>query len=384
MGNLFNIINIPFGYLIRFFYAISNNYIIALLLFAIAIKLVLLPLAIKQQKNQIKQASLRPKEMAIRKRYAGRTDKVTQQKMQQEILDLYQRENFNPMGGCLPLLIQFPIIISLYQIVRNPLRYISGLSTETINQIFEKLKDLLPDMFSGSAGQASQITMINAMRSHPEAYANLVESVPELGNVLLPNFKTFGLDLSQIPSLTNFSWLILIPILTFVVSYLTTKITRRFAYQPETTAASDLSMKIMDLAMPLMSVYFCFKFEAAIGVYWIFQNVVSVLQTVLLARVMPLPKFTEEDFKAAEREYNARAGKKTKTKTRSLHRIDEEDEADGGQPGETPEQIEGAQDAEASEAAQPAEPEKPETARRPISPAPLKKDLPAKKSKKKK
>ena len=86
--NIINYILWPFGQLMRLFYEWTGSYAIALLLFAVVIKLVLFPFGIKQQKNSIKQAKLRPKEMAIRKKYAGREDKPTQQKMQQEIMEL--------------------------------------------------------------------------------------------------------------------------------------------------------------------------------------------------------------------------------------------------------------------------------------------------------
>ena len=86
----------------------------------------MLPFSIKQQKNSIKQARLRPKEMAIRKKYAGRNDQATQQKVTMEIQELYQRENFNAASGCLPLLVQLPIIMALYNIVINPLQYVLG------------------------------------------------------------------------------------------------------------------------------------------------------------------------------------------------------------------------------------------------------------------
>ena len=102
----------------------ANNYILTLFVFAIILEIVMLPFSIKQQKNSIKQAKMRPKEMAIRKKYAGREDNATKQKMSMEIQQMYQKEGFNPMGGCLPLLIQFPIIIALYNIVMNPLKYI--------------------------------------------------------------------------------------------------------------------------------------------------------------------------------------------------------------------------------------------------------------------
>ena len=103
------------GYVIRFCNFLGGNqYILALLIFAVFVEAILLPFGIKQQKNSIKQARLRPKEMAIRKKYAGRDDAPTKQKMTQEIQELYQKEGYNMMGGCLPLLIQFPIIIALY------------------------------------------------------------------------------------------------------------------------------------------------------------------------------------------------------------------------------------------------------------------------------
>ena len=110
------------------------------MLFAVLVKLILLPFGIKQQKTSIKQARLRPKEMAIRKRYAGRTDRVTQQKMQNEIMDLYQREGYNPMGGCLPLLIQMPILLILYQVIINPLKYICGWSVDQLSNIIKTLE----------------------------------------------------------------------------------------------------------------------------------------------------------------------------------------------------------------------------------------------------
>ena len=101
-------ITIPIGYILKFFSNIcGNSYILAILLFAILTELIMaLVFGIRQQKNSIKQARLRPKEAAIRKKYAGRDDKPTQQKMTQEIQELYQKEGYNPMGGCLPLFLQ--------------------------------------------------------------------------------------------------------------------------------------------------------------------------------------------------------------------------------------------------------------------------------------
>ena len=103
-----------------------GSYLAGICVFAVIIEILMLPFAIKQQKNSIRQAKLRPKEMAIKNKYKGRNDQPTMQKMQQEIQELYQRENFSPYSGCLPLLIQLPIIMALYSIIIDPLHYVMG------------------------------------------------------------------------------------------------------------------------------------------------------------------------------------------------------------------------------------------------------------------
>ena len=135
MGKIFGFIFVPLGWLIRTFYSWTHNYLISILLFALVIEIILSPLQIKQQKNSIKQAKLAPKINAIRKRYAGLNDNVSKQRMNQDIMEVYQQEGFNPAGGCLPMLIQLPIVLCVYQVIINPLTYLSGLSSEIITAI---------------------------------------------------------------------------------------------------------------------------------------------------------------------------------------------------------------------------------------------------------
>lgn len=121
---MFGFLNGPFSYLMKgCLYLAGNHYILALLFFALIVQIILLPLAIKQQKSQIKMAEVKPKEMAIREKYKGRNDRVTQQKMSMEIQEMYQQSGYNQFAGCLPLLIQLPIIIVLFNIVRQPITY---------------------------------------------------------------------------------------------------------------------------------------------------------------------------------------------------------------------------------------------------------------------
>ena len=330
-------INVPIGWLLKFFSNIlGNSYILAILLFSIVIEILMtLIFGIKQQKNSIKQARLRPKELAIRKKYAGRDDKPTQQKMTMEIQELYQKEGYNPMGGCLPLLIQFPILIALYNVVVNPLKYICGLSNDAIAQIATVLGT---DTSKGTMALLGQIEAKGY-----GAFAHVEGFTQEIFDNM-PNLKAFGgaLDLSIMPSdcmnvesLKNPAlWLVIaVPVLTFLSYFFSMKLTRKFSYQAVDNAQQaqmGCSNKVMDIVMPLFSVFISFGVPAALGVYWIFKSILGVISRMILHFSMPLPKFTEEDFKAAEREVNARVDKSTRVEksgrvVRSLHHIDDED-----------------------------------------------------------
>ena len=329
-------ITIPIGYILKFFSNIcGNSYILAILLFAILTELIMaLVFGIRQQKNSIKQARLRPKEAAIRKKYAGRDDKPTQQKMTQEIQELYQKEGYNPMGGCLPLLIQFPILIALYNIVIDPLKYICGLSQDAIAQVANIIG------MDTTRGTMAMLGPIEKMGY--EAFQNVEGFTPEVFENM-PNLTVFGiLDLSVMPSecmnleaiKTVSGWLVLlVPVLTFLSYFFSMKLTRKFSYQPVTdTQQSQMgcSNKMMDITMPLFSVFISFGVPAALGIYWIFKSLLGIVKQIILYYASPLPKFTEEDYKAAEKEVFARVDKSDRVEksgkvVRSLHHIDDED-----------------------------------------------------------
>ena len=332
--NIWDIINVPLGFIIKLSYQLTHNYALALFVFAVVLQVLLVPFGIKMQKNTVKQARLRPKEMAIRKKYAGRTDQATQQKLNNEIMDLYQRENFNPMGGCLPMLIQLPILFSLYNVVVSPLKYICGFGEDVIKAIQAKVYELMSAAeitgFEAFAPEAKvrEIDLITKMREL--GLENFVDGNGEaITDELLPNFVVLGgMDLSQVPSFNNFNLLLLIPLFTLIVTLGSSWIMKKFTYNPNPDAKPDASMRMMQWSMPLLSVYISFTIAAAIGLYWIFRNILSVVEKIILSKLYPIPQFTEEDYKAAEREANAKplSKKQQKKKVRSLHRIDEDDD----------------------------------------------------------
>ncbi len=341
MGLIVDIINIPLGYVMRFLNnLVGNQYLLALFLFALVFEILLLPFAIKQQKNSIKQAKLRPKEMAIRKKYAGRDDNVTKQKVTQEIQELYQKEGYSPLGGCLPLLIQLPLLFALYDIVINPLRYICQFTEQTITQLRNVVITFGYDVPSIATSHANTIKLMNAIdqvaAKNPNAFSNIEGYNPE---VIFPKMTLFGIDFSAIPkdafsSLSEFGWLLIVPVITFVVYFLSSKINRKLMYQPTTAddAATGCSNNMMDWMMPVMSVAISFSVPAAVGIYWIYRCILGVVKQFLVKLAMPFPVFTEEDYKAAEKEYGAKTEKASKSKSggpkpgvRSLHHIDDED-----------------------------------------------------------
>ncbi len=137
-----NILNIAIGWVMKLCYSISfNNYIVALFFFALVMQIILFPLSIKQQKSSVLMAKIRPKVKAIENQYRGRNDQATQRKMQAELQELYQKEGYSPMAGCLPLLLTIPIIFALFGVVRAPLTYTTDLDKTSIGESGYSLKD---------------------------------------------------------------------------------------------------------------------------------------------------------------------------------------------------------------------------------------------------
>ena len=322
------------GHVMRFcYYTIGfENYALALLWFALFVKLLLLPFGIKQQKNQIKGAKLRPKVYAIEKKYAGRTDQITLRKKQQEIMEMQQKEGYSPLAGCLPLLIQLPLILILYKIIQKPLSYLMMIDSAKIAELAKAT--------GIDAGQ--EIKIIGSI------FATGVDSFKSiLGDTLLPNFNLFGIiDLSTTPEF--WTWALLIPALVFGSQFFTMKLSRLLNPSLATSNQSReaaMSLTIMDFAMPAMTLIFAFNLPAALGLYWIYQSVFSIIQMVVLAKLMPLPTFTEEELKAAERALRGKGRRVIGTgsgatavttyddelaeapvRPRSLHYIDEDDD----------------------------------------------------------
>ena len=314
-----------FGTVLSWFYSWTGSYAVALLLFALAFKLVFLPFGIKQQQNQIKLAKLRPKIAKIEKKYAGRNDQPTLQKKQQEIMELQQKEGYSPLSGCLPLLIQFPIIIILYNVIREPLSYIAQISEEVVNAV--------ASVVGGNA--ADQIGLIGKINEYCQTPGNAdILLAQGLDVSKIPDFNLFGANLAANPSFSPLNILVLIPFIAAAFQWLSMWLMKKWNGTAQPVAGADaqtqMSMRMMDLVMPLMTLFFAFNFSGMLGLYWIYQSILGILQSFVLSRVMPLPHYSAEELREMEKAEKAKAKAqreaiKQQPKVKSLHYIDDED-----------------------------------------------------------
>jgi YidC/Oxa1 family membrane protein insertase len=311
-------------------------------------QILLSPFGIKQQKNMIKQAYLRPKEMAIRKKYAGRNDRTTLQKMQNEILELQRESGYSPLAGCLPMLLQLFLIFPIYNVAIRPLEFIVGMPAAVCKKLVEFANGIGAN-FRGISAQvqlagwlhnADNRALIdpNLMAKVGNDHVNVMQSLSEHTNEysFIPDVSLFGQDLGVTPWDSfgqRYWWLVLIPVINLALMYVSQYLSKKLQYQNTLQEQQQMgSLKIMMLVLPLVTMFVTFNFAAAIGIYWIFRTILSMLQQFILYKAMPYPTFTEEDYKNAERTMKGKkseisySGVGSDRPIRSLHHIDDDDE----------------------------------------------------------
>jgi len=255
-----------FGIIIRFIYEmVNNNYLISILIFTFLTKLILFPLTLMQIKSTEKLQEIGPKDKAIREKY-----KNDEKKQAEELSKLYSENKINPIGGCLPILIQLPIILGMFYIVKQPLTYIIQTPQEEI--------------------KTYTATYLNKEESEvTEAEMKTYEiQVAEKNNIIDMNVG-LGINLGQTPS-NVFSKdedkkaspiSLIIPILAVILAFLQTKITQKNSNtnMDESTAQMQKSTNLM---MPLLSGIISYTMPLALGVYWLFGSLLQILQQILI------------------------------------------------------------------------------------------------------
>ena len=294
--NIFRGISHGLGFILNFIYGFVNNYGVALIIFTVLVKLILLPLSAKQQKSMVKMQQVQPKLKELQDKY-----KNDPQKLQQEQMKLYKEHNVSPAGGCLPTLIQMPILLCLYQVISYPLTFMLQMSA---SESWALAMQYASDITSKNFNSAAQI--IAATKS---------------GLIDFELFKGFDLSLVPWQGITKPNILWIIPIFagltTFLSSYITMNTSNnkqekkedekpKRILNPEDTRQggnadqAQTMNKSMMYFMPFFTLWIAFSYSATLGFYWGLSNVLSILQQMYLNHKYG-EKFKEE-VKAIEDE----------------------------------------------------------------------------------
>ena len=321
---LVDIIQVPFGYLLSWLNQLTSNYGVALIIFAIVLKFILLPATAKAKKSTMKMSRLTPKLQALQKKYAG-----DQQKLNEATQALYREEGVSMGGGCLWSLVPLLILIPLYAVVRQPIVYMLHESAETANEIVTTIKTALP----GAFGKNEYYYQMIAAPLIPQFAEQLKDIVSNPATLEGLNFHFLGIDLGLVPTFNVFKWetwnwanigLFLLPMMSAGGQVMSMFISQRMnnslvtnekGLQDKETAKNsqvNQNSKVMLYMMPLMSLWIGFTVPGALSLYWFVQGLISTAVDVYLTKkyrkiydaedALRLQRALEEDAIEAEKE----------------------------------------------------------------------------------
>lgn len=266
---MFSFIANIFGYLLNFLYEILNNYGFAIIIFSILVKLILLPLTIKQQKTLEKTTKMQGELQALQFKYKNNPEQLNK-----EMMDLYKRENMNPFSGCLSSIIQIVLILAVFYLVKSPLTYMKKVDTNIINDYTARLE---------------------TKTNYPE-----VQIVKEFGaenEEVFINMEFLGLDLSSVPT-SDFSDVktLIIPLLYVISSIVSMKITMNMQTkgnknkeekneEKQEESPEELmqnTTKSMSYMMPIMAFSISLVAPLGLALYWLMSNVLMIVERIFI------------------------------------------------------------------------------------------------------
>jgi len=270
---IFNFFGSILGYLLWFLYSIFRNYGIAIVLFTLILKAVMFPMSVKQQRSMASQAKLADKQKELQKRYAN-----NQQKYNDELMKLYEKEGVNPGSGCLTTLIPFPIMLGIFYSVIMPLSNTLHIAAETISQATDYISKIPGVAAATGLGMYPELQIIRHFDALRDNLTMFSQGDIEKIEFFSQGFKFLGLDLLASPQESSFlTFLWIIPVLSLVLSF-----GFQFYTSKSTGQASTGCTKAMMYVFPLISVYWAFIMPAAVGIY----NIISILGSALQPWVM--------------------------------------------------------------------------------------------------
>lgn len=272
----------PLGEFLLFIYntLALHNYGLAILIFTLVIKLVLLPLTVKQYRSSAKMQELQPLIQEVQKRY-----KNDKEKLNQEMMKVYQENNYNPAGGCLPMLIQMPILISLYWVIIEPLKFLLHKNNDQITFLVNKAQALMGTKITGY----QEVRTLNYFYNHQDklsqisGYLNVHELI---------NMKFLGFHLGEIPTYATsklfgpemniYLPILFLPLVAAAATFISTRLSMNMQKNgSQTTMANSMTSSMMYIG-PLMTLIFAFQVPASASLYWSISYIFSIFQQIYI------------------------------------------------------------------------------------------------------
>ncbi|MGN1310704.1 MAG: YidC/Oxa1 family membrane protein insertase [Clostridia bacterium] len=310
-----------FGYVLNIIYELVKNYGLAIILFSILLKLLLLPMTIKQQKTLKKSQKVQVKLKEIQDKYSNNPEKLNQ-----EMMDLYKRENLSPFSGCLSSIIQIILLFAMFYLVRSPLTYMKKISVDEINKYKEQIVlEQGENSVSATYPEISIIKYINNKEQNQKEEIeeqknnienleenniqnvveeeNKVEDNIEINEDLYINMNFLGMDLSSVPK-ENYKDIkvFIIPLLYIISSFISIKMTqvqqpkndnnkKEENQEPDMTAQMNKSMLWM---MPILAVSVSLVAPLGLALYWLVNNILMIIERVVIDKFI-VPKEEENN-----------------------------------------------------------------------------------------
>lgn len=300
-----------FGYALNFFYELTNNYGIAIIIFTLLLRVILIPITIKQQKTMKKSAELQEKMKEIQTKYKNNPEKLNQ-----ETIELYKKEKMSPFNGCFTAILQVLIILSVFWLVSQPLTYMKRVNkNEELKAIVEEYRTKINEENEGKKANYPEIQIISRIQSdYNEIQKQLedenIENREELENKkqnyekLKINMEFLGLDLSKVPTQSLNDWRVyVIPVLYVITSFISIKITtkqqnKQREKQKEVITNSEEKSKddelldsmgqmnnTMSYMVPIMSISIAVIAPLGLALYWLVSNVVMILERLIINKI---------------------------------------------------------------------------------------------------
>ena len=351
MNGIYNFMDKVFG---------IQNIGICIILFTIIIYTLMIPLTLKQQKFSKLSAIMNPEIQKIQKKYQGKRDQTSMMKQQEEMQAVYEKYGTSPTGGCLPLLIQLPLLFALYPVIQNIPKYVKSvkavyipivdkiMATNGWQKIMEKIGSAKPILMSPSAyDYTDKNTLVNVLYKFQDStWDKLVDKMPSVEETVRSTTQTIshlnsflGINIAETPinmlssalhpfDIKGVLMAVLIPLLAGLSQFISMKL------QPTPSTNSDDpmmgSMRTMTYTMPLISVFFCFSMPAGIGLYWFVSALVRCAQQLIINKRMSKIPVEELIKKNKEKAAKKRAKKGVSatelsrmatTKTKNINKV---------------------------------------------------------------